>query len=528
MRNFHSPGRSTAYAANAMAATSSPQATLEALHVLHQGGNAVDAAVTASAVLCVAEPHMTGIGGDCFALIGHPDGRVDGLNGSGRSSSRADADWLAKSGLSEIAHGSVHAVTVPGAIDAWAKLLAKHGTIDLAQALEPAIRLAEEGCPVGPRVAWDWAGLTDKLARDEGARRHYLPGGRAPQAGDIMRYPALAKALRIIARQGRDGFYSGEIAEDIVATLAAKGGLITLDDLAATDATWVDPISTVFAGRELLEIPPNGTGITALIALNALSHFDLTRHVPDSVERRHLEIEAIKLAWVLRNRHVADPDQAPAPIDDLLSKQMAEQLAGMIAMDKAFDGPEAAVSMPHSDTVYLTVVDKDRMAVSFINSLYDEFGAGIVTPDTGIALQSRGAGFVTTPGHPNCIAPSKRPLHTIIPAMVRENGRVSMSFGVMGGAYQPMGHTAVMLNRYVYGMDPQAAIDFPRAFPKQGIVGIEVGISDAVAEGLRQRGHVVERVHKPWGGGQAIAIDHATGVLSGGSDPRKDGLALGY
>jgi gamma-glutamyltranspeptidase / glutathione hydrolase len=528
MRNFHTPGRSTAYATNAMAATSSSQATLEALHVLNQGGNAVDAAVTASALLCVAEPHMTGIGGDCFVLVGHPDGRVEGLNGSGRSSARADAAWLAKSGLSEIAHDSVHAVTVPGAIDAWAKLLAKHGSIDLAQALEPAIRLAEQGCPVGQRVASDWAALTDKLACDEGARRHYLPGGRAPQAGDILRYPALAKTLRVIARHGREGFYSGEVAEDIVATLAAKGGLLTLDDFAATDATWVDPISTVYAGRELLEIPPNGTGITALIALNALSHFDMARFAPDSVERRHLEIEAIKLAWVLRNRHVADPDKAAAPIGELLSRKTAEQLAGMIDMDRAFDGPEAAVPMPRSDTVYLTVVDKDRMAVSFINSLYDDFGTGIVTPDTGIALQSRGAGFVTTPSHPNCIGPSKRPLHTIIPAMVRDNGRVSMSFGVMGGDYQPMGHTAVMLNRYVYAMDPQAAIDFPRAFPKQGVVGIEDGVIDAVAEGLRQRGHVVERVEKPWGGGQAIAIDHASGLLSGGSDPRKDGLALGY
>jgi gamma-glutamyltranspeptidase / glutathione hydrolase len=528
MRNFHASGRSTAFAANAMAATSTSESTLEALYVLHQGGNAVDAAVTAAAVQCVSEPHMTGIGGDCFVLVGHPDGRVEGLNGSGRSSARADAEWLATSGLSQITHDNVHAVTVPGAVDAWARLLAKHGTMDLAQALEPAIRLAEEGCPVGPRVAWDWAGLTDKLARDEGARRHYLPGGRAPQAGEIMRYPALAKTLRIIARDGRDGFYSGKVAEDIVATLAAKGGLITLDDLGAADATWVDPVSTVYAGRELLEIPPNGTGITALIALNALSHFDMARYAPDSVERRHLEIEAIKLAWVLRNRHVADPDQAPAPIDDLLSEATARQLAGMIDMDKAFDGPEAAVPMPRSDTVYLTVVDKDRMAVSFINSLYDSFGAGIVTPETGIALQSRGAGFVTTPGHPNCIAPSKRPLHTIIPAMVRDQGRVSMSFGVMGGDYQPMGHTAMMLNRYVYGMDPQAAIDFPRALPRQGVVGIEDGISEAIAEGLRRRGHVVERVEKPWGGGQAIAIDDATGLLSGGSDPRKDGLALGY
>jgi gamma-glutamyltranspeptidase / glutathione hydrolase len=256
MRNFHHPGRSTAYAVNAMAATSSSQATLEALHVLQRGGNAVDAAVTASAILCVAEPHMTGIGGDCFVLVGRSDGGVEGLNGSGRSAMAADAGWLADSGLSEIADDSIHAVTVPGAIDAWAKLLAKHGTIDLAQALEPAIRLTEQGCPVGQRVAWDWARLPEKLGRDGGARQHYLPGGRAPAAGDVMIYPALARTLRIIARDGRDGFYAGEVANDIIATLKLRGSLLTHDDFAATDATWVDPISTVYQSRELLEIPP--------------------------------------------------------------------------------------------------------------------------------------------------------------------------------------------------------------------------------------------------------------------------------
>jgi gamma-glutamyltranspeptidase/glutathione hydrolase len=471
---------------------------------------------------------MTGIGGDCFVLIGRPDGTVEGLNGSGRSSSRVDADWLKKSGLKEIAHDSVHSVTVPGAVDAWSRLLAKHGTIDLAQALEPAIRLAEHGCPVSPRVASDWGREVEKLNKDEGARQHFLPGGRAPKAGEVMRYPALARTLGMIARHGRDGFYAGEVAEEIVSVLSARGGLLTLDDFAAAAADWIEPISTTYAGRELLEIPPNGQGITALIALNVLKRFEVARFAPDSVERRHLELEAIKLAWVLRNRHVADPDQAPAPVSELLSDATADELAGLIGMDRAFDGPETRVAMPRSDTIYLTVVDKDRLAVSFINSVYDEFGSGIVTPKTGVALQNRGACFNAEAGHPNCIGPSKRPLHTIIPAMVRANGRVEMPFGVMGGDYQPMGHVAVMLNRYVYGMDPQEAIDFPRDFPKLGVVGIEDGIGDVVADGLRQLGHRVERVVKPYGGGQAIAIDHQSGVLIGGSDPRKDGIALGY
>ena len=511
-----------------MAATSSGPATLAALDVLRRGGNAVDAAVTAAAVLCVAEPHMTGIGGDCFGLVGQPDGEIEGLNGSGRSSALADADRLIGAGLSEIPRDSVHAVTVPGAVDAWAKLLARCGTIDLGQALEPAIELAQRGCPVAPRVAHDWAGCVEKLHRDEGARRHFLQNGRAPREGEVMRYPALVRTLRILAKEGRDGFYCGEVAQDIVGHLGARGGLLTIEDFAATEATWVRPISTGFQGRELLELPPNGQGVTALIALNVLEHCELARYAPDSVERRHLEIEAVKLAWVLRNRHVADPDLAAAPIARLLSEDTTRQLTALLRLDQAYDGPEASIPMPRSDTVYLAVVDKDRLAVSLINSIYDSFGSGIVTPGSGIALHDRGAGFVLERGHPNCFGPAKRPLHTIIPAMVREGGQIAMPFGVMGGDYQPMGHTALMVNRYLYGMDPQQAIDFPRAFHSAGTVQVEDGISEEVVRGLRERGHKVTRRETPWGGAQAIEIDAGRGVLVGGSDPRKDGMALGY
>lgn len=528
MRNFHRPGRSAVYAAEAMAASSSVPATLAAIDVLRHGGNAVDAAVTASAVLCVCEPHMTGIGGDCFVLVGWPNGAIEGLNGSGRAAMRADARWLAEAGIAEIAKDSIHAVTVPGAVDAWDKLLAKHGSIDLGQALAPAIRLAEKGVPVTPRVAHDWAREVAQLAGDEGGREHLLLAGRAPKVGDVMRYPALARTLAIIAHRGRDGFYSGEVAEDIVSHLRTRGSLLGLDDFAATAASWVEPIATTYEGRELVEIPPNGQGIAALIALNVLKRFDIGRFAPDSVDRHHLEIEAIKLAWVLRNRHVADPDHASVPVAAMLSEATADELAGLIRLDRAFDGPAAKVAMPRSDTIYLTVVDKHRLAVSFINSIYDPFGSGITTPRTGITLHNRGACFVADPAHPNCIGPGKRPLHTIVPAMVRSHGRIEMSFGVMGGAYQPMGHAAVMVNRFVYGMDPQEAIDWPRAFADAGIVGIEDGISDEVAAGLEARGHFVARVEEPYGGGQAIEIDHARGILVGGSEPRKDGCALGY
>jgi gamma-glutamyltranspeptidase/glutathione hydrolase len=525
MRNFDMPGRSAAYGARGMAATSAPPATLAAIDTLKAGGNAVDAAVVASAVLCVAEPAMTGIGGDCFALIGTPDGKVAGLNASGRAAQAADASWLKASGLTTIAPRSIHAVTVPGAIDGWDQLLRRYGTMDLAEALKPAIRLAEDGVAVTPRVAFDWPEDTPDLEADEGGRRHYLKDGRAPRAGETMAYPALAGAMRLIAREGRDAFYQGAIAEDIIATVRAKGSLLTLADLAAHRSDWVKPISAEFMGREILEIPPSGQGLTALIALNILSHFGLARHAPSSVERHHLEIEAMKLAWELRNRHIADPDFVDVPVDELLSDKTSHKLAGLIDMNRALD---IETEMRRSDTVYLTVVDEKRMACSFINSVYYGFGSCIVTPRTGIALQNRGACFVTDEAHPNCIGPGKRPLHTIIPAMVRHEGRIDMSYGVMGGDYQPMGHMSVAVNRYAYGMDPQEAIDQPRYFPSGGKVLLEGGVAEAVRQGLAERGHVLEAAPSPLGGGQAIVVDHEKGMLIGGSDPRKDGLALGF
>ncbi|MGB7206043.1 MAG: gamma-glutamyltransferase [Anderseniella sp.] len=528
MRNFHVPSRSAVYAGQACVATSSPQASLAAIEILRSGGNAVDAAIAASAILCVTEPQMTAVGGDCFALIGHADGSVNGLNASGRASKRADEAWLKSSGLREIATDNINAVTVPGAVDGWAALLDRFGSMSLGDVLQPAIQLAHNGHPVGPRTASDWAGLVDFIGADEGGRMHYLPNGKAPAAGQMITQPALARTLEIIARDGRDGFYEGEVARDIVATVQAKGSLISMEDLAETKSSWVEPVGTIFQGREILEIPPNGSGLTALVALNILSRFDLAQYAPESVERRHLEIEAIRLAWVIRNRHIADMGFAHVPIEEILSDKMTDKLAAQISMSQAIPEPDNVVPLPGSDTVYLSIVDKDRMAVSFINSIYHGFGSGIVTPKTGIILQNRGAGFSAVPGHPNCIGPGKRPLHTIIPAMVREKGKVVQSFGVMGGAYQPMGHVAMMVNRYVYGMDPQEALDFPRSFHEDGKLGIEQGVPANVAEGLRALGHVVHVVEDPYGGGQIIAIDPESGVLCGGSEPRKDGFAVGF
>jgi len=527
MRNFQLPGRSTVHGLGGMAATSSPAASLAAVEVLRAGGNAIDAAITAAGVLCVTEPHMTGIGGDCFAMIGRPDGSTIGLNGSGRAAKAADGDWLKAARLNGIDPDSVHSVTVPGAVDGWNTLLSKFGTMTLADALQPAIRLAEEGSPVTPRVALDWAQEAERLDRSEAARMHLLPRGRAPKAGEVMRYPALARTLRAIAKHGREGFYTGEVAEDIVTHLASLGSLLTLEDFAATEAEVVDPLAAAFADHEVLELPPNGHGLTTLIALNILRHLDLGRHAADSAERMHLEIEAMRLAWIYRDRHVADRAHVDVPVEALLSERTAQQLAALVSIDRAMIDPEGLVPMPKSDTVYLSVVDGNRMAVSFINSIYYPFGSAIVTPKTGITLQNRGACFVTDPRHPNCIGPRKRPLHTLMPGMIKHRGKISHSFGVMGGAYQPMGHLTVAVNRLVYGMDVQEALDFPRYFHAEGVAGIEDGVPGKTAERLQKKGHRVERVGEPLGGGQFIEIDHRSGTLIGGSDPRKDGMAIG-
>lgn len=528
MRNFQLPGRSTAHSLHGMAATSSPLATLGAVEVLRSGGNAVDAAVTAAAVLCVTEPHMTGVGGDCFVLIGQPDGTLIGLNGSGRAAMAADDDWLKRSNLSAIDEDSIHAITVPGAIDAWSRLLDRFGTISLDEALQPAIRLAETGTPVTPRVAFDWASAAERLARDEGARLHYLPIAAAPRAGEVMRYPALAATLRIIGKEGREAFYGGQIAKDIIEYVGAQGSLLTLEDFARTEAEWVAPLVTEFAGHEIVELPPNGHGVTTLIALNILKHCDLKRHAANSAERIHLEVEAMRLAWVYRNRHVADSRFVDMPVEILLSEETGRRLAGLVSAKRAMDDPEPLVPRPASDTVYLSVVDRQRLAVSFINSIYHSFGSGRVTPETGIALQNRGACFVTKVGHPNCIGPGKRPLHTLMPGMIRRGRQVSHAFGVMGGSYQPMGHLSVAINRLIYEMDVQEALDFPRYFHDNGVLSIEDGVDSDIAHALQRKGHVVAQAEEPLGGGQMIEVDWKNGTLIGASDPRKDGLALGF
>jgi gamma-glutamyltranspeptidase/glutathione hydrolase len=525
-RDFQLPGRSPVIACDGMAATSHPLATLAAIDVLRAGGSAADAAVTAGAALCVLEPHMTGIGGDCFCLVSQPGKPVWGYNGCGRAGASASDAALRAKGMEAIGMTSVHAVTVPGAIDAWDAILQAHGRFDLARALQPAIKYAEGGFAVAQRVASDWEKQVAKLKADPGATKHCLFDGKAPKEGDVIRFPALAETLKTIAAKGARAFYEGEIADDIAATVAARGSFLTAQDFARHRGDAVEPISTHYRGLDLFEIPPNGQGLTALVMLNILENFDVAALDPLGPERFHLVLEAARLGFSVRDTHIADPAHMRVAIADLLDKGFAKRLAGKIDLKRRAKLPPHPT--PGSDTIYLTVVDRDRMACSFINSLYSGFGTGICTEKTGVMLNNRGACFTLRAGHPNVFGPAKRPMHTIIPTLAMKNGRCDMSFGVMGADYQPMGHVQIVLNMRDYGMDVQEAIDCPRFFFEDELTIVERGTKPATVEGLKQRGHNVVMAASPWGGAQTIKIDWERGVLIGGSEPRKDGCALGY
>ena len=525
-RDFQLPGRSPVIACGGMAATSHPLATLTAIDMLRAGGNAVDAAVAATAVLGVVEPQSTGIGGDCFCMISQPGKPVWGYNGCGRAGAAGSTEGLLKQGLTEVGMTSVHAVTVPGAIEAWEAILKAHGRFGLDRALAPAIRFAEHGFPVASRIADAWAKHQPKLAADPGAARHFLSGGRAPAEGDVIKFPALAATMKMIAQKGAHAFYEGEIAQDMVKTVRARGSFLTEEDFARHRGEVVTPISTNYRGLDILELPPNGQGLTALVLLNILENFDMAALDPLGPERFHIVLEAARMAYGVRDTHIADPAYMRVDVPDLLDKAFAKKLAGKIDQARRTALPSAPT--PDNDTVYLTVVDKDRMAVSFINSLYSNFGVGICTEKTGIMLTNRGACFVVDPKHPNTFGAGKRPMHTIIPAHAMRDGRCEISFGVMGSHFQPMGHAQVVLNMLDYGMDVQQAIDAPRFFFEGEQTVVEHGTSAATIEGLKARGHDVVMAGSPWGGAQTIKIDWDRGVLIGGSEPRKDGCALGY
>lgn len=525
MRDFHLPGRSAVFASNGMCATSHPLASKIAIDMLERGGNAMDAAIAGAFLLGICEPQMTGIGGDCFALITAPGGtNVTSLNGSGRAPAATDANALRDRGHTAMPKTGAQAVTIPGAVDALCHLSEHFGRLGIDTLLAPTIHYAQEGVPVAPRVALDWPIAASCL--NETARRHFLLNGTSPKPGQIFRAPEQAKVFRQIAAKGRDAFYQGEVAEDMVNALQALGGCHSLDDFAATQCTPTMPISQDYGGLTVLEHPPNGQGATAILMLNMLKYFDISEQEPFGATRAHLESEIAKLAYDARNRLLADPDHT-ARLEHMLAPETARKLAALVDPKRAIASVQPLTEMVHKDTVYITVVDRDRMAVSLIYSIFSGFGSGVASPKFGILLQNRGAGFNLIPGHPNELGPGKRPIHTIIPGMLAQNGRVIMPFGVMGGAYQPHGHARLVSNLVDFGMEPQAAIDAPRCFPDAGELRIERGYSDAVRQELADMGHKIVVPQQPIGGAQAIRI-HDNGVLEGASDPRKDGCALGY
>ncbi|WP_171101315.1 gamma-glutamyltransferase [Ruegeria sp. HKCCD7255] len=525
MRDLHMPGRSEVLATEGMCATSHPLAAKAALDILEQGGNAMDAAIAGAVLLGICEPQMTGIGGDCFVLFNRPgENTIRALNGSGRAPQAANAALLRDKGLTAMPLNTPDAVTVPGAIDAFCHLSETEGKLGLEAILNPAIHYAETGVPVAQRVAFDWINGAKTL--QSAARDHYLHQGKPLKTGDIFRSPGLAEVLRRIARDGRDAFYTGEVAEDMLAALSEFGGLHTEQDFAITQCTKTEPVSGDYGGLELLEHPPNGQGATAILLLNILKHFDLAGMDPWGAERVHIEAEATKLAYDARNRFIADPDYS-SRMEHFLAPETAAKLAVLIDPKRAMPAAAELTEAVHKDTIYITVVDRDRMAVSLIYSIYHGFGSGIASPKFGILLQNRGAGFTLEAGHPNELGGGKRPMHTIIPGLLRENGRVLMPFGVMGGAYQPTGHARFLSNMVDFNMGLQDNLTGPRAFATDGVLKMERGYSDSVREQLSGMGHIIETPETPLGGAQAIRI-HESGVLEGASDPRKDGCALGY
>ncbi len=513
-----------------MAATSQPLATQTALEVLRAGGNAMDASLAAVAVQCVVEPGSTGIGGDCFCLYA-PEGRasITAFNGSGTAPSGASIEALAALGITELDKHSANAVTVPGAVDAWCQLHAKHGTMPMADILAPAIGYARDGFALGARTAFDFAQCAELLASEPSTASVFLKNGQVPGVGEVLQQRQLADTLALIARDGRDAFYRGAVAEDMVSYLGEKGGFHTMADFADYQGQYVTPISAEFRGRRVHQCPPNGQGLIALLLLNIMSEVERFDG-PLSVERMHREIEACRLAYTARNTFLADPDHSAVPVDEILSASYAKKLRDQVDPDHARESGLDVGIGSHPNTVYLTVVDKDRNVCSLINTLFYGFGSGLTSPNTGVVLQNRGFGFSLDPSHPNALAPNKRPLHTIIPGMVTEGDKVTMAYGVMGGHYQAFGHMQFLTRMFDYGCDPQAAMDLPRFMvdPDTGEVEMESTVPAETCDALRARGHRLMTPTVPVGGSQAIAIDWEAGVLCGASDPRKDGCALGY
>jgi gamma-glutamyltranspeptidase/glutathione hydrolase len=534
--------RSTVIARHGMAATSQPLAALAAIDMLKSGGNAIDAAIAANAVIGLVEPMSCGIGGDLFAIIWDASSqKLYGLNASGRAPARATIEYFRTNGMSEIPASGPLSWSVPGCVDGWDQMRIRFGTKDWNALLNTAIRYAEEGFPVSEVIASYWAGAERSLRRVPTSAACYLPGGKPPGKGDIFQNPDLARTLRLIAQQGRDAFYKGAIAREIAAYSAQVGGLLALEDLAEHASNWVEPVSTNYRGYDVWELPPNGQGIAVLQMLNLLEPYDLKAMGFGSPKVLHLMIEAKKLAYEDRARYYADPEKAGVPLARLISKEYARERGKQIDPERAAAAPAAGDLTPAGETIYLVVADGAGNAVSLIQSNYNGFGSQHVPGHLGFALQNRGCLFALDPEHLNRLEPRKRPFHTIIPGFVTRDGKPWCAFGVMGGDMQPQGHVQVLTNMIDFGMDVQEAGDAPRwrhlgsseptgtpAQPGGGAVTLETGFPPETRRALERMGHRLTDSRGGYGGYQAIRIDQDRNILMGGSEPRFDGAAIGY
>ena len=527
--------RSEVIAPHGMVAASHPLAAQVGLEILKAGGNAIDAAVAVNAVLGLMEPHMNGVGGDLFAIVWDAESeQLHGLNATGRAPYEINREALVRQGIERMPGTGPVTWTVPGAVDGWDKLLNRFGTMTFSDVLAPAIAYARNGFPVSEIIQGQWASSERTLAEWPDSAKTYLPNGRPPRVGDVFTNTGLARTYEAIARGGRDAFYRGDIARKIVAFSESNGGYFTMRDFEDHDSVWVDPVSTTYRGYDIWEIPPNSSGILALMILNLLEDYDVASLGHNSAEALHLFTEAKKLVWADRNTYVADADANVLPTASLISKSYASSRRTLIDRTRAATAVTPGKPFEYSDTVYLTVVDKDRNAISLIESIFGSFGSKVVHGDLGFALQNRGSGFSLEEGHLNSLEPHKRSLHTNMPGFVTKDGKPFMPFGVMGGPMQPQGHWQVLSNIIDFGMNLQEAGDAarvrhsPSRYPG-GTLAVEPGVSDDVVEELRRLGHHVERQGGGgMGGYQAIMINPETGMLHGGTDPRKDGQVAGY
>ena len=504
------------------------EATKAGVKILKTGGNAMDAAISAAAVLAVIEPTDTGIGGDCFALYSKKSiTNPIAFNGSGKSPANISISKLNNLKIDKsIPDHSPHSITIPGAVDAWFQLHEKFCNLEFEELIKPAIEFAENGYFVHERLSYTWSNNISRL-QNSFAKSIFLNNKQPPLPGQKMNNLELAQVLRVISKNGRKGFYEGPITKEIVNFLNDLGGFHTEEDFFKTKGDFVKPIKGTYREKDIFQLPPNTQGIISLLILKILNNFNISKYKTDDPDRVHLLIEAAKIAYFYRNELLGDINSSELIMQILNNEDFIKSLSKNINLNKASDSLPPIPSLG-SNTVYLTVVDRDLNAASFINSIYEPFGSGLVPPETGILLQNRGKSFSLIKDHPNCLGPTKRPMHTIIPGMVFEKNKLFMSYGVMGGDYQPMGHSDVLSCILDHNLSFQGALDKPRFLPINNIVETEEGISKNLENKLRQKGHTISKATHPHGGGQIISIDHKTGRLTGASDPRKDGIALGY